>query len=133
VLINRLHSNEHIVLIVGSTALSIVQYERGRTAHSAFGIPVTEVVYLPRNQYFKYSESSYQCVHYYRYKLMELQSRIGRNSDQAQSLRNVETILGKEIPMSNLRSNGVSECTIAATEGKYVTIWWIDYSRMTFE
>jgi len=58
VLINRLCSKGHIVLIVGSTALSVVQYEQGRTAHSAFGIPVTEVVYLPRNQQFKYSESS---------------------------------------------------------------------------
>jgi len=58
VLINKLRSKGYIVLIVGSTALSVVQYEQGRTAHSAFGIPVTEVVYLPRNQHFKYSETS---------------------------------------------------------------------------
>ena len=43
VLVNRLRSEGHIVLVVGSTALSVTQYERGRTAHSAFGIPVTEV------------------------------------------------------------------------------------------
>ena len=45
VLVNRLRSEGHIVLVVGFTALSVTQYERGRTAHSAFGIPVTEVKY----------------------------------------------------------------------------------------
>ena len=46
VLVNRLRSEGHIVLVVGSTALSVTHYERGRTAHSAFGIPVTEVSYF---------------------------------------------------------------------------------------
>lgn len=32
-----------MVLVVGSTALSVVQYVRGRTAHSAFSIPVNSV------------------------------------------------------------------------------------------
>ena len=45
VLVSRLRSEGPIVLVVGSTALSVAQYERGRTAHSAFGIPVTEVCY----------------------------------------------------------------------------------------
>jgi len=45
VIVNRLRCEGHIVLVVGSTALSVTQYERGRTAHSAFGIPVTEVRY----------------------------------------------------------------------------------------
>ncbi|RPA92025.1 hypothetical protein L873DRAFT_1711600, partial [Choiromyces venosus 120613-1] len=43
VLVNRLRSEGHIVLVVGSTALSVAQYQREQTAHSAFGIPVTEV------------------------------------------------------------------------------------------
>ena len=30
-------------LIVGTTALSVTLYERGRTAHSMLGIPITEV------------------------------------------------------------------------------------------
>ena len=34
-----------LVLVVGSTALSVVQYVRGRTAHSAFSIPVNSVSY----------------------------------------------------------------------------------------
>ena len=34
-----------IVLVVGSTALSIIYYDRGCTAHSAFGILVVEVGY----------------------------------------------------------------------------------------
>ena len=45
VIVNRLRCEGHIVLVVGSTALSVTQYERGRTAHSPFGIPVTEVRY----------------------------------------------------------------------------------------
>ena len=34
-----------IVLVAGSTALSVIHYERGRTAHSTFGIPVVEVCF----------------------------------------------------------------------------------------
>ena len=45
VLVNRLRSEGYIVPVVGSTALSVTQYERGRTAHSSFGIPVTTVRY----------------------------------------------------------------------------------------
>lgn len=37
-----LQSQEHIVLVTDSTALSVVGYDRGLTAHSTFGIPVTE-------------------------------------------------------------------------------------------
>jgi hypothetical protein len=29
-----------IVCVVGTTVLSVIHYERGRTSHSAFGIPV---------------------------------------------------------------------------------------------
>ena len=36
-----------IALVVGSTALSIVHYDRGRTAHSTFGIPIVEVSHQP--------------------------------------------------------------------------------------
>ncbi|RPA91335.1 hypothetical protein L873DRAFT_1848340 [Choiromyces venosus 120613-1] len=42
VLVNRLRSEGYIVLVVGSITLSVAQYERGQTAPSAFGIPVTE-------------------------------------------------------------------------------------------
>ncbi|CUS06638.1 unnamed protein product [Tuber aestivum] len=76
VLVNRLRSEGYIVLVVGSTALSVTQYDRGRTAHSAFGIPVTE-------------------------NHMELQSRIGPHSDHAQFRRNVDIIFWEELPMSN--------------------------------
>lgn len=38
-----LRSNGHIVLIVGTTALAVQQYERGRTAHHMFRLPVNEV------------------------------------------------------------------------------------------
>ena len=55
VLVNRLWSEGHVVLVVGSTALSITQYERGRTAHSAFGIPVTEVLFYFLKLIYHYS------------------------------------------------------------------------------
>jgi hypothetical protein len=42
-LVMSLRAKGDIVLVAGSTALSIIHYERGRTAHSTFGIPVVEV------------------------------------------------------------------------------------------
>lgn len=41
--VSHLRGNGHIVLICGSTALSMTLYEGGKTAHNLFGIPVTEV------------------------------------------------------------------------------------------
>lgn len=43
VLCARLRSEGCVPVIAGTTALSMTMYERGRTAHSAFGIPVSEV------------------------------------------------------------------------------------------
>jgi hypothetical protein len=40
---SSLRSDGLIILIVGTTALAATLYERGRTAHSLFGIPVNEV------------------------------------------------------------------------------------------
>jgi hypothetical protein len=42
-IISYIRGFEGIALICGSTALSVIIYERGRTAHSLFGIPVREV------------------------------------------------------------------------------------------
>ena len=42
-IIQHLRGNKHVVVIVGTTALSVTLYERGRTAHSMFGIPINEV------------------------------------------------------------------------------------------
>ena len=42
-LVTSLRAQSAIVLVAGSTALSIIHYDRGRTAHSTFGIPVVEV------------------------------------------------------------------------------------------
>jgi hypothetical protein len=42
-LVTSLRSQGAIVLVVGSTALSIIHYDHGRTTHSTFGIPVVEV------------------------------------------------------------------------------------------
>lgn len=47
VLVNKLRGMGDIVMICGTTALSVTLYERGRTAHSTFGIPVIEVSILP--------------------------------------------------------------------------------------
>jgi PIF1-like helicase len=45
-LVTQFRAESHVVLVVGSTALSVIHYDRGRTAHSAFGIPVKEVCYI---------------------------------------------------------------------------------------
>jgi hypothetical protein len=42
-LVTQFRAEGDAVLVVGTTGLSIVHYDRGRTAHSAFGIPVKEV------------------------------------------------------------------------------------------
>lgn len=42
-LCSKIRGEGNIILIVGSSALSAALYERGRTAHSLFRIPVTEV------------------------------------------------------------------------------------------
>ena len=42
-IVNKLRGEGKIVLIVGTSALAASLYERGRTAHSLFKIPVTEV------------------------------------------------------------------------------------------
>jgi hypothetical protein len=40
---NRLRGENHIVLVIGSSALAATLYDGGRTAHNLFQIPVTEV------------------------------------------------------------------------------------------
>jgi PIF1-like helicase len=42
-IINRIRSEQKIVLVIGTSALAASLYERGRAAHSLFQIPVTEV------------------------------------------------------------------------------------------
>ena len=42
-IISHLRSEQAVVIIAGTTALSVTLYPRGRTAHSFFGIPVNEV------------------------------------------------------------------------------------------
>ena len=57
-LVTQFRADGDTVLVVGTTALSIVHYDRGRTAHSAFGIPVKEVYiispYLSMSSYRLY-------------------------------------------------------------------------------
>ena len=46
-IIQQLRGNKQVVVVVGTTALSVTLYDRGRTAHSMFGIPITEVCKIP--------------------------------------------------------------------------------------
>jgi len=73
---NRLRGQGQIVCITGSTALSATLYERGRTAHSMFGIPVQE-------------GSS------------NLVSKISLFSGRAEVLRRSALIVWEEFPMAN--------------------------------
>ena len=51
-IIQQLRGNKQIVLVVGTTALSVTLYDSSRTAHSLFGIPITEVsLYYSFNSY----------------------------------------------------------------------------------
>ena len=73
---NRIRGEGRIACITGSTALSVTLYERGRTAHSMFGIPVKE-------------NSS------------ELVSKISIFSGRADVLRRAALIVWEEFPMAN--------------------------------
>ena len=65
-----------IVLITGTTALSVIGYERGRTAHSTFGIPVKE------------NNAEFSC-------------RIRPGSGQAKLICAAKLIIWDELPMAN--------------------------------
>jgi chromosomal replication initiation ATPase DnaA len=43
IFVDELRSSGHVVIVVGTTALSITDYERGRTAHSTFKVPIRQV------------------------------------------------------------------------------------------
>jgi len=72
-----------LIAVCGSTALSATLYPRGRTAHSLFGIPVTE-------------DST------------ELHSRVMLRSGKANYLKGLDLIVWEELPMSN---KACVECT----------------------
>ncbi|KAF6514101.1 hypothetical protein HZS61_006357 [Fusarium oxysporum f. sp. conglutinans] len=65
-----------VVCVAGSTALSVTLYERGRTAHSTFGIPVRE-------------------------DSCEVVSQLSPHSARAELLRHAALLLWEELPMAN--------------------------------
>ena len=72
----HLRGRGDIVLITGTTALSVIGYERGRTAHSTFGIPVKE------------NNAEFSC-------------RIRPGSGQAKLICAAKLIIWDELPMAN--------------------------------
>lgn len=72
----QLRGQEDIVLIAGTTALSVIGYDRGRTAHSTFGIPVKE------------NNAEFSC-------------RIRPGSGQAKLICAAKLIIWDELPMAN--------------------------------
>lgn len=46
IIVTKYRAKEHIVIIIGTSALSIQPYARGRTAHSFFEISIVKVSYL---------------------------------------------------------------------------------------
>ncbi|KAH7124469.1 PIF1-like helicase-domain-containing protein, partial [Dactylonectria macrodidyma] len=75
-LCDRIRGEGQLVCITGSTALSVTLYDRGRTAHSMFGIPVRE-------------------------NSTELISSIRLTSPRAELLYHASFILWEELPMAN--------------------------------
>ncbi|KAJ6019739.1 hypothetical protein N7499_003178 [Penicillium canescens] len=80
---DRIRADERIVCVTGTTALSVIHYERGRTAHSAFGIPVQE-------------------------SDMGLVSKVSPQSGRAELLRQASLLIWEELPMAK---KAVVECT----------------------
>ena len=79
---DRVRGEGEIVCVTGTTALSVIHYERGRTAHSAFGIPVQETD-------------------------VGLESKISVHSGRAELLRQAAIIIWEELPMAK---KAVIEC-----------------------
>ncbi|KAK1993563.1 hypothetical protein LX36DRAFT_542191, partial [Colletotrichum falcatum] len=75
-LCDRIRAEGHVVCIVGSTALSVTLYERGRTTHSAFGIPVHDTD-------------------------AEVLSHLAPTSGRAELLKHAILVLWEELPMAN--------------------------------
>lgn len=75
-LLSRYRAEVHIILIVGTSALSAIAYPRSRTAHYMFGIPVTE-------------------------DNVELHSKIGTFSSRADLIQAATAIIWDELPMAN--------------------------------
>ena len=75
-LVTQFRAKGNLVLVVGTTGLSIVYYERGCTAHSAFGIPVKE------------GNFDFSCT-------------IHLNSDRAKLICAAKFIVWEELPMAN--------------------------------
>ena len=75
-LLLRYRAEDHIILIVGTSALSAIAYPRGRTAHYMFGIPVTD-------------------------DNVDLHSKIGPFSSRADLIRAATAIIWDELPMAN--------------------------------
>jgi hypothetical protein len=64
----------HATIIYARTALSVLDYDRGRTAHSTFGIPVQD-------------------------NDLDLVSKISFHSSRAELLREAELLSWEELPM----------------------------------
>jgi hypothetical protein len=81
-LCDQVRADGGIVCVTGTTALSVIHYERGRTAHSAFGIPVQD------------SDEG-------------LESKISLYGARAELLRHAQLIIWEELPMAK---KAVLEC-----------------------
>lgn len=79
---DRVRGEGEIVCVTGTTALSVIHYERGRTAHSAFGIPVRETD-------------------------VGLESKISVHSARAELLQQAAMVIWEELPMAK---KAVIEC-----------------------
>jgi hypothetical protein len=79
---DRIRADERIVCVTGTTALSVIHYDRGRTAHSAFGIPVQE-------------------------SDVGLVSKVRTQSGRAELLRHASALIWEELPMAK---KAVVEC-----------------------
>ncbi|EGU80381.1 hypothetical protein FOXB_09107, partial [Fusarium oxysporum f. sp. conglutinans Fo5176] len=75
-LCDYIRAEGEVVCVAGSTALSVTLYDRGRTAHSTFGIPVRE-------------------------SSCEIVSQLSPHSGRAELLRHAALLPWEELPMAN--------------------------------
>ena len=92
---SKLRSEGHIVLIVGSSALSATLYERGRTAHSLFRIPVKEV--RPSHAI----ALKFCLPAHFAKDNVGVQSLIEPRTQRAELIRHASLIVWDELPMTN--------------------------------
>jgi hypothetical protein len=95
-IVNILRSEGKIILVVGTSALAASLYERGRTAHSLFEIPITDV----RSPFPLHTPMTYN-IYLFIQNNANVHSKIHLTSHRAQLINAASAIIWEELAAAN--------------------------------